>query len=174
LSELPWIVARTKVWREGWAAENIARQGLEFYLPRIAESYIPRGRHTKLLRMVPLFPTYIFVRRTDDWRRLLSTFGLSGVLLRGDNPDTMSDEGIKALKAREDKDGVVILPRGKALVHGDLVGSKVRIVQRGGVYHDYVGLCKGLNSKGRVQVLLDFMGRKVPHWFSIDDVEPIK
>jgi len=145
-----WIVARTKPCRELYAAENVARQGFEFYLPKVYDRIRTKRGHLAVARA--LFPTCLFVRTDGPWRYLLSTFGVTGVLLVGEAPGTISDKIIADIRAREGTDGIVTLP--KLFEIGDEVE-----VTRGHLAHK-CGIFDGVGPQDRLWVLFDFLGRK--------------
>lgn len=151
-----WFVARTQTRRENWAAENIARQGAEFYLPRVAEEVYVRRGAPYVVRARCLFPSYIFVRSPNgQWRFLLGTFGVTELIMSGAQPAVVADGEIARIQAREDVDGIVHLPaRPSRFVHG----SQVRVAD--GPFVGYVGIYQGASSKECQRVLLDFLGRK--------------
>ena len=143
-----WIVAKTKPSRDFWAAENVARQDHTFYLPKI---YVQNKRYA---RVEPLFPSHLFVLVETSWRFLLSTFGVSGVMLQGTEPAIVNDKEIVRLRKLENEDGFIELPA--KLIHG----QAVRISQ--GALAGRTGLYQGMTSRERVIVLLDVLGRKTP------------
>jgi transcriptional antiterminator RfaH len=142
-----WIVATTKSRRERWAAENVSRQGFKYYLPFTAQ--LEQGK----LRPVCVFPGYLFVLTNGRWRSLLSTFGVSSLIMQGQQPAVVPVREIERLRAREDKDGLISLPK-FTLKSGDAV----RIT--GGPLMEKRGIYDCDSSKRRVQILLDFMGRR--------------
>jgi transcription antitermination factor NusG len=149
-----WIVVRSKSGRERWAAENISRQGFEFYFPVLSEPKLIRsnGALRRVAMARPLFPDYIFVRSSERWRVLLSTFGVMYVLLSGDRPATLFNHEVERLKSTE-LDGFVILPPSRFKR-----GQHVAV--RGGAFDGAQGIYDGLGAKDRVKVLLDVLGRK--------------
>lgn len=110
------------------------------------------GTHNfQMARARCLFPSYIFVHTDGLWRFLLSTFGIVGIVLRGEGPDYVRPDVIAQIKAREDKTGFIQLPVRK---HGDTIRVK------SGPFQDRQGIYLGDTPSGRVRVLLDVMGRK--------------
>lgn len=151
-----WFVAQTQVHAEAKAADNLRRQGFEIYLPR----YLKRRRHARKIEMVaaPLFSRYLFVNvdvATQRWRAIQSTFGVSRLVMNGDEPAAVSLDVIGALRAREDDKGFVKLERRPLFAPGD----KVRVLS--GAFIDNLGLFEGLADRDRVAILLDLLGRKV-------------
>lgn len=152
-----WIVARTRSQREQWAAENLSRQGFEYYLPKIEEITVAKGQRFAIAK--PLFPSYIFVRKSPLWRAVLGTFGVISVLLRGGAPELLSDVGIEQIKSREDQAGLVRLPKRPVNEARFTKNQKVRI--NDGSFSGYEGLWQGSPAKERERVLLEFLGRKI-------------
>lgn len=153
-----WIVAISKPQREFYAADNLARQNVEFYFPKIVESVMlgPRQARYRVERISPLFPRYIFVHITHQWRFLLSTFGMSGVIMRGEEPHFANERCIDAMQSRQDAEGIVHLPTLKELQQGDPV------LVTSGTFKGHHGIYQGMSSKDRQKVLLDYLGRKTP------------
>lgn len=145
-----WIVARTKPSRDFWAAENVARQEREFYLPKI---YV---RNRRYARAEPLFPSHLFVKVDGPWRFLLSTFGVSGVMLQGTEPAIVPDKEIHRLRRLENSEGFIELPGGTDKFRN---GEKVRVTD--GPMEGRVGIYQGQTGRERVMVLFDLMGRKI-------------
>lgn len=151
-----WYVVQTQPNSEAKVVSHLARQDFEPYLPR----YLKRRRHARRVEdvMVPLFPRYLFVkvdRATQRWRAIHSTAGVSRLVCNGDEPASVAESVIAALKVREGSDGAVRLtlpPRFRP-------GEQVRIMD--GVFSSCLGLYEGMTDRDRVAVLLDMLGRKV-------------
>ena len=151
-----WYVVQTQVNGEAKAAQNLLRQGYEIYLPR----YLKRRRHARRVDFTsrPLFPRYMFVAidmATQRWRSIQSTFGVARLVSNGDDPATVPDGVVHALRAREDDKGFVRLDSKPIFAPGD----KVRVLA--GAFMDSAGLFNGLADHDRVSILLDMLGRKV-------------
>ena len=158
-----WYVVQTQVNSEAKAAQNLLRQGYEIYLPR----YLKRRRHARKVDFVakPLFPRYLFVAidmATQRWRSIQSTFGVSHLVTNGDEPATVPDGVVSALKAREDDRGFVGMEAKPAFALGD----KVRVLA--GAFMDSAGLFDGMGDHDRVAILLDMLGRKVRVHLDVD------
>jgi transcriptional antiterminator RfaH len=149
-----WIVLRTRTGREAWAMENAIALGFTCYLPKVLEAHRRNG--VKTMTAAPLFPAYLFTAITDQWRILLNTYGVIGVILRGAEPDTIPKAVIENLRSRETPDGFIQLPK-KAPMLG--VNSKIRV--NSGPFAGHAGLVTGMPGHQRCRVLLDFLGRKV-------------
>ena len=153
-----WIVARTKSRREKWAAENVQRQGCDFYLP-LYEISPPRNAKVRETRSAVLFPSYLFVKIEHQWKFLLSTFGIAAVIMSGDRPTPVPQAEIDKLIKRHDKNGLIDLPRKFK------PDQEVRILN--GPFKDKVGLYQGQSDSERNKVLLEFLGGR--RTFLFDD-----
>ena len=155
---VPWFVARTKPRQESWAAENVARQGAEYYLPRLSVKEC-------------LFPGYLFVRTRDkQWRFLNSTYGLLHVVMLGDSPARLSVQDVMRIRELEGEDGMVILPSAKdepALQAGD----KLKVLE--GPFKDLHGICSEMSARDRVRVLLSLFGRMTPVYVELSQVRKV-
>jgi transcriptional antiterminator RfaH len=151
-----WYVVQTQVNGEVKAAQNLLRQGFEIYLPR----YLKRRRHARKIDFVakPLFPRYLFVAidvAAQRWRSIRSTQGVSRLVCNGEEPATVPNGLLSALKAREDDCGFVRMEAKPAFALGD----KVRVLA--GAFMDSAGLFDGMEDHDRVAILLDMLGRKI-------------
>lgn len=151
-----WHVVQTQVNSESKAAQNLLRQGYDIYLPR----YLKRRRHARKVDFVakPLFPRYLFVAvdmATQRWRSIQSTFGVSHLVTNGNEPATVPDGIVSALRAREDAKGFVRMDARPKFAPGD----KVRVLA--GAFMDNAGLFNGMADHDRVSILLEMLGRKV-------------
>jgi transcription antitermination factor NusG len=163
-----WFVVRTQPFRERWAAENCYRQGAETYLPQVEETtkILTSGRMITTLRPKPLFPGYLFVRTIGyQWRFLLGTFGVIDLIANASGPSRVKHSVIEDLKQRE-RNGCVQLPKPAARFSPD---DPVRPNE--GAFEGLVGLVEGYASAKRVQVLLDFLGRKVSVLFAEEQLD---
>ena len=162
-----WIVVYTKPHDENRALANLLRQGFDAYLPR----YKAVRRHARKVENVqkPLFPRYMFVSIDPDagrWRPILSTYGVSGIVMDGDRPAIAPDGVVDAIRARAasgdfDRTGPLcnLQP-----------GDDVRVLD--GPFADLVGRLQAVDDKDRVCVLLQMMGRAVRARIESSALEP--
>jgi len=151
-----WYVVQTQVNSEAKAALNLRRQGFDIYLPRC----LKRRRHARKVEITarPLFPRYLFVaidRTAQRWRSIQSTFGVARLILHGDEPASVPEGVVNAIKAREDENGYIVLNARPVFTRGD----KVRVLA--GAFIDNAGLFDGCADRDRVAILLEMLGRKV-------------
>jgi transcriptional antiterminator RfaH len=143
-----WTAAITRWSQEQRAAHHVERQGFQFHLP-VTQVLSPKGTpRTELL-----FPGYIFVKIKRGWETLSSTRGISRLFMCDGRPTRIPDHVMKALRQREDEDGIIrIAPE---LV----VGERVRV--KTGAFEHCLGKVCALPARMRVSVLLDLLGRQV-------------
>jgi transcriptional antiterminator RfaH len=151
-----WYVVHTQPHYEGRADLNLRRQGFATYLPRYQRS----RRHARRTETVtrPLFPRYLFVAldlARDRWRSIQSTFGVSQLVLAGEEPLAVPTEVVDEIRAREGMDGIVRL----GLPAGVGVGSRVRLID--GIFEDARGVIERIADDRRVAILLQLLGREV-------------
>lgn len=79
-----WAIAITQPMSERKALANCHRQGFYTFAPKIAVRYPVGGR--MIARHEALFPSYIFVLVVSAWHSLLGTFGISSLIMAGDQP----------------------------------------------------------------------------------------
>lgn len=158
-----WFVVRTQTNRERFAAENVHRVGeYQVYFPKVVERKraILGGRRRLVFTTVPIFPGYIFARSPyGQWHALLNAFGVTGIISgSGGAPGVLRNSAILALQASEEN-GVIVLPKEQTTVRVR-PGQNVRV--ESGAYSGFAGIVQGMASGQRIQILIDYMGRKVP------------
>lgn len=151
-----WYVVHTQPQSEKRAEFNLRQQGFKTYLP----CYLRNRRHARRVEVVPrpLFPRYMFVDldlEKDRWRSIQSTFGVSGLVLNGDVPASVSDEILDEIRNREDDRGYVTL----GLPAGIGPGSRVRLAD--GIFAESKGIIDRIADGCRVAILLEMLGREV-------------
>jgi transcriptional antiterminator RfaH len=152
-----WAVVQTEPNRETVAAKHLWRAGYAIYLPRIQTAK----------RIVPLFPTYAFVRIADRWYSAENTIGVVRLLKDADRPARVNDDIVQAIVAQE-RGGFVKLPNPKPRLKP---GDKVTVIR--GNFLGHLGLYEGTSGKARERILLDLLGRKVRIDVPINAIEPL-
>jgi transcriptional antiterminator RfaH len=133
----------------------LRNQGFEVFLPQRQKT----RRHARKLEtvLVPFFPGYLFISfdpAHDRWRSINGTCGVARMVMQGDTPLPAPLGVVEALRAACDSNDL--------LQHAvDLrPGQSVRIMA--GAFADFVGQLEQLDDRGRVRVLLDIMGGRIP------------
>jgi transcription antitermination factor NusG len=149
-----WFVARVHPHRESTAQLNLHRLGFRTFAPRVRRTV----RHARKIRNVlsPLFPGYIFLildLSRDRWRCVNSTFGVASLIMGVEQPIPVPQGIVEMLVAAAESSGTVRLD-------SDLeIGQKVRILS--GPFAETLCRLVHLDDRGRVRVLLEFMGAEV-------------
>jgi transcriptional antiterminator RfaH len=139
-----WGVVQTQVRREHVAEHHLEGAGFETYLPRIATKTIAR------VRVVPLFPSYIFVRIINQWHVITGTIGVNKLLGQGEQPSQLPDQIVADIRSRE-KNGRIEIP-----TNGLHLGDTVLISQ--GVFAGRLAIYHGQAPHDRVLVLMALLG----------------
>jgi transcriptional antiterminator RfaH len=150
-----WFAVHIRPHCERKAVLNLERQRVETFLP----TQIKTVRHARQYRTVcrALFPGYLFVALDlgrDRWRSINGTYGVVGIVTHGGVPAHLPSGFVESLLAASSENGVMRFD------HELKPGAKVRLLT--GPFADFVGTLEHLDPQGRVKVLLDMMGGKVP------------
>jgi len=150
-----WYVIHTLPHQESRAEVQLANQKYRAFLPKREKTV----RHARKLRTVvaPFFPRYMFVvldLDRDQWRPINGTRGVANLVMQGDRPQPVPLGIVETLVASTGEDGLLkVRPRLS-------VGDPVRLLQ--GPFAEYLGTLDRLDDSGRVLVLLEMLGRRVP------------
>lgn len=108
--ESAWYVLRTKPHQEPLVERRLGELQVESYLPRIAAS-VRAGRHLQR-RVMPMFPTYLFVRADLEQREraLRYTPGVRDFLRCGGAAQCVPPEIVEVLRDRTGPTGVYAPP----------------------------------------------------------------
>ena len=151
-----WYVVHTHSLSETKALFHLRRQGFDAYLPM----YKKTRRHARRVDVVarPLFPRYLFVSldiSADRWWRVQSTVGVSHLVCHGEEPTSLPDGMVEALRGREDADGYCSMSELDAFKKGQAVEIS------DGPFSDFTGIFDAASDTERVYILLNLMGREV-------------
>jgi len=147
-AEREWFVVRTKSRKEGCAAENLTRRGIEILYPRILE---PVGWGSDWAT-VALFPGYVFARIDlgTEYYRVIWTPGVRGFVAFGAMPTAVQPEIVTFLRHAAGNDGII------RPVLRLRAGDSVRIKR--GPFNGLIGIIeKPCLERGRIRVLMDFL-----------------
>lgn len=150
---LKWYVLRTNPQAEYLAAGALERDGFQVLLPCV-NSPRPRAGHPD----IPLFPGYLFLRfdpENDGWPTFRQLHRVSGWVTFDGVVPPVPEEAVAELTHR-----VESMNEGHGLWNQFNPGERVRVVC--GNMESLAQVVEGAKSpQGRVQVLMDFMGRQV-------------
>ncbi len=146
-----WFVVSTKLRRETFAQEQLARRGVETFLPRIVEPV----RSTRKPAVSALFPNYLFVRIDLEGQYFDVTWtpGVKRFISFGASPAPVSDAVVEFLQKRVGPAGILsVVPVFRA-------GDTVRV--RYGPLAGLIGVIEHPGSpRGRVRVLMELLKRQ--------------
>jgi transcriptional antiterminator RfaH len=150
-----WFLVHTLPKSEQKAEWHLGAQGFRTYLPRIRKTV----RHARQLKTVlaPAFPRYLFVVLDlvrDRWLAVRSTVGVSQLFSHSDGWPVPVPAGIVESLIKKSDGQVIRLDAGLSK------GQNVRILS--GPFAELQGALERLSDSGRVQLLLDVMGKAVP------------
>jgi len=146
-----WFVVRTKARREAYAQWQLARRGVETFLPRICEP-ARAGIHSVT---TPLFPSYLLVHIDLDTQYfdVAWTPGVSRFVAFGDTPSPLENGVVDYLRARGGSDGII---RSFPVFRK---GDHVRV--KHGPFSGIEGIIENpLSGRGRVQILMELLRRQ--------------
>lgn len=125
-SQTHWYVVSTKPNHENQAEQNIARLGIECFLPLLQEQKIVRRKARTIV--TPLFSGYLFVRINllEHYRKLIYTRGVKRMVEFGSGPVAVDASTIDAIRSTMADSKVYVLekPNDRKLSHGELVKIK--------------------------------------------------
>ncbi|HVN86579.1 MAG TPA: transcription termination/antitermination NusG family protein [Candidatus Binatia bacterium] len=145
-----WYVVRTKVRREEYAQMQLARRGVETFLPRIRE----RARVGIHSVVAPLFPGYLLVQidLETQYFDVVWTPGVNKFVTFGETPCPLDDSVVEYLRARAGVDGVI--PVFPIFREGDRVRVKY------GPMAGLEGFIESPSRRGRVRILMELLRRQ--------------
>jgi transcriptional antiterminator RfaH len=152
-----WAVVQVESQCEHTVRLLLARAKYETYMPRIKV----RGG-----RILPLFPSYLFVRIVDQFYPVMWTPRVIRLLMSGDKPARLPEKTVDEIRKRQ-VGGFVKLPSPPRLRKG----QHVRITR--GYFEGQIAIYEGMTSKDRERVLLDLLGQKVSVELPDHDLEPL-
>jgi transcription elongation factor/antiterminator RfaH len=161
-----WYAVHTLPFGEARAVGHLEAQAFRTFLPKRRKTI----RHARKLSTIeaPFFPRYLFIvldLTRDRWRSVNGTFGVSRLVMRGDEPHPVSYGIVEALIASADVDGVLHLAEKLR------VGASVRLMA--GPFAERLAILDHLDDDGRVRVLLDMLGRRVPISTTAHNIMPL-
>lgn len=158
-----WVVTASRPGQLQRAVDNVKRQSFQPYLPVFYDYRCKQRR--------PLFGRYFFVELGQErrrWNAIHSTRGILYVICNNGGLSFLPSEEIAKLKAMENDNGVIELPRsdefskyGRKPVPPEqkqfVRGQKVKITS--GTFAGEIGLYEGMTIQQCEAVLLGWIGR---------------
>ena len=150
-----WYVVQTKPGNEDRAQNNLDRQEIENFLPRL-ETYEHR-QGTMVHNIKPLFPNYLFAKfhLGLHYYKVKWTRGVNRILGNGSGPIAISGKVISTIKERVGGNNLIRLE--DECKEGDIIHVT------SGPFKDLMGIFqKKMSGQGRVRILLSLIGVDVP------------
>jgi len=148
-----WYAVYSKPQKEEFAKRQLQLKGIEVFLPKLILPECARRPR----RIVPLFPSYLFVRIdsvTEECFYVMWSPGVKRLVCFNGVPAAIDDEIINFLMNHSDANGQI------AASSNLRPGQRVRI--NGGPLDGLVGLIEEPpNARGRVKVLMQLLNREV-------------
>lgn len=160
-----WYVARTKALAEYAARDRLETTGCEVFLPCVRTVRPRRGRED-----APLFPGYLFLNydlNEVGWQPLGQVPQLVGLVAFDGLVPVVPDEVIAELSER-----VEAINRSGGLRTRFQVGDQVRVAL-GPLASLAEVVTESKSPRGRVRVLLEFLGRSVYAEVPLKDMRPV-
>ena len=146
-----WAVVTTQPKCEHRALNHLEWQGFTAYAPKEKTVRVVHGRKVHGWRW--LFPRYLFVWIEEQWHALLSTIGISDVLMTGEYPARLPNGWVETMKRQEVK-GLITLSK-----HRFKKGQRVEVT--GGLFAGAKALYQGMSTRDREIVILEALGARV-------------
>jgi transcription elongation factor/antiterminator RfaH len=149
-----WYAVHTLPFAEARAERQLQWQQFRTFQPKRYKTV----RHARKLSTIeaPFFPRYLFIvldLGRHQWRSVNGTIGVSRLVMRGDEPHPVPHGVVEALIESADVRGILQL--GRKLQPGE----PVRLIA--GPFAEQLATLHRLDDAGRVQVLLNILGRQV-------------
>jgi transcriptional antiterminator RfaH len=144
-----WYVVSVKLRRERFAATQLARHGVEVFLPCLRVL-------GPVAEVRPLFPGYLFARLVlaRDWARVAWTPGVRRLVAFEAEAPPLPDDAVAFLRRQADTAGIIVA-RPRPLP----VGCRVRLTD--GPLAGLAGIIENPpDARGRVSILMDILRRR--------------
>lgn len=162
----PWFLLQLKPNGYARAALNLERQAVTTFMPLHISQSAAGGKPRK----VPLFPGYLFISFQPaiiSFKTINSTYGVARLVTSGDTSfKGLPVSLIEGLKARCDETGVL------QPVSDLKENEMVRITS--GPFAEFVATVEKLQSKDRVRVIMELMGRETRAEVSTSNVRRVQ
>jgi transcription elongation factor/antiterminator RfaH len=161
-----WYAVHTLPFAEARAECQLQRQQFLTFQPKRYKT-VRHARKTSTVE-APFFPRYLFIAldiARDRWHSVNGTFGVSRLVMRGDEPHPVPHGVVEGLIAAADDRGIL------QLADKLKIGGPVRLMA--GPFAEQLAILDHLDDCGRVRVLLDILGRQVAISTAANNVLPL-
>lgn len=159
----PWEVAHVRSRQEKALVRHLARKDVPFYLPQVERKSRRSGR--TFTSHLPLFPGYVFIRRTPEAHEAVWGSGVVAGLIPVADQELLARE-LEQLRSLQES-GAVLIPQ------PDIVpGDAVRITD--GVFKGYTGVVVEERGPVRLVISVTALRRSIVVEFPRDVLVPAK
>ncbi len=181
-----WFVIRAKAGWEHLAAEELARDGLQAYVPRRRVKNFIRRARLVINHHEPLMRGYLFVGspagREIDWGRFHDgddawRFRHVGRPLRSATGPLRIPASIvikismDETAGKFDETGATKAKNHEKLAERFAPGTEVRVVD--GVFAGFMAMCESVTAQDRIKALVSIFGRLAPCEFSPEQLDEV-
>jgi transcription elongation factor/antiterminator RfaH len=161
-----WYAVYTLPHRESTAQIHLENQGFRTFMPLHSKT----TRHARKYQTIlaPLFLRYLFIvldLGRDRWRLVNGTRGVATLIMQDEMPAPVKSGVVETLVASSTADGEV------QFCSEMEPGRPVRLVA--GPFVGQLGILKRLSNSGRIEVLLEMMGGRVPTELHTHKIVPL-
>ncbi len=161
-----WCVVATKQARERLASTQLENQNFSVFMPETKKVGLRAGRQVE--QRAPLFPGYVFVEFEDSvarWRAVNGTLGVRALISHNEKPSLLPEGFVETMKANINNDGTIA--RHRFLEPGDMAAVLA------GPLANQIGKLLEIDTKGRVEILLQLLSSKRPVKTRIENLIPV-
>jgi len=162
VEQAPWEIVHVRSRQEKFVARLCAENDQPFYLPQIEKAVRRSGR--TFTSFLPLFGGYVFIRRTDETRRVLRMTSAVARVIPVRDQERLHGE-LQQLRALQEA-GATLVPRIEFAP-----GDPVRITE--GVFEGYTGTVLRERDALRLVVSITALNKAVTAEFSRQSVRPV-
>jgi len=158
IMEASWYAVYTKPRQERVAEENLLRQHFDCFLPMAVNPYQRRTK-SRLQRVEPLFPRYLFINAIADQQSLgpvRSTRGVCTLVRFGMKLVTVPEVIVQMIRRRMNPDTGLVELNPVRVEPGD----RVRVFD--GPFAGAEGILEACSGEKRALLLMELLGRQTP------------
>jgi transcriptional antiterminator RfaH len=176
MMEKRWYVIQTKPGQEQLAVLELQKQSFEIFFPTYTRETLTPKENKIVLRVHPLFPSYIFtlfdIDMTSNWKSINGTRGVMGLVGLTDNWLTPVSRGcVEELLGRRDQAGHIPIEQAVEDLLRMKYGEEVEIME-GAFAGNIATYCN--HSANRVQLFLSLLQSRVRVELPLNAIQPLK
>jgi len=158
-----WVLVTTQSGRENWARQNVEKQDMRTFMPRIEITH--KGK------LVVMFPGYLFVQDSPNLHRLRGTFGVIGLVPSNHRIEYVPRRHMQVLFNMVNEEQYLALPP-PVVLPKLRKNNRVKILT--GSFQSWLGSYIRETKDGLHEVAIEFMGQIVKARFGREWLELIE